>query len=94
MPARFRPPRTCRYLGHPEPPLRMKQGTWVEAEAFCYAGMGMHRRARALYPDGKLRIVRCGPPDTFFSVPVRGGGWIEFFDDVVTFHPPQTMGFG
>ena len=31
----------------------------------------MHRRARALFPDGKLRIVRCGLPDTFFSIPVR-----------------------
>lgn len=45
--------------------------TWVEAEAYCYPNGGFYRRARVRFPDGKLRIVRCGIADTWFSIPVR-----------------------
>lgn len=50
----------------------------------------MHRRARAKCPDGKLRIVICGIPDTMFTIPVKGGGFLDFEADVVTFHPPKS----
>jgi hypothetical protein len=29
----------------------------------------MTRRAYCLFPDGKMRVVQCGIPDTFFSIP-------------------------
>lgn len=45
--------------------------TWLESESFCYPHGGMTRRARVRFPDGKLRVVRCGIANTWFSVPVR-----------------------
>ena len=47
--------------------------TWLEPEELCYPNGGMNRRCRCRWPDGKLRIVRCGIHDTFFSIPVRRG---------------------
>ena len=85
----FAPPRTSCYMGCGDKPTLMEQDTWIEPESLCYPGGGMHRRARALCPDGKLRVVVCGLPDTFFSIPAKGGGWIGFEDDVVKFHPPR-----
>jgi hypothetical protein len=76
-------------MGCGDKPTLMEQDTWIEPESLCYPGGGMHRRARALCPDGKLRVVVCGLPDTFFSIPAKGGGWIGFEDDVVKFHPPR-----
>lgn len=76
-------------MGMREAPSVMGEGTWLEAEAFCYPGGGMHRRARALCPDGKLRVLRCGIPDTFFTVPVKGGGYLTTDNNVVRFHPPK-----
>jgi hypothetical protein len=86
---RFAPPRTSHYMCSSEAPLMMSQGTWIEAESLCYPGGGMHRRARAICPDGQPRIIRCGIPDTLFSIPAKGGGWIGFDNGVVRFHPPQ-----
>ena len=86
---KFAPPRTCTWMGLNEKPCMMKQDTWIEPESFCYPGGGMHRRARALCPDGKLRIVVCGVPDTFFSIPAKGG-WISFDEGVVHFHPKKV----
>jgi hypothetical protein len=63
-------------MGAHEAPRLCNGDTWIEAESFCYPGGGMHRRARALCPDGKLRIIRCGIPDTFFTVPCKGGGYL------------------
>ena len=36
--------------------------TWLESET------GRQRRARVRFPDGKLRVVRCGTADTYFSI--------------------------
>ena len=83
-------PRVCRYMGMTHAALELGQGTWMEAEAFCYPGGGMNRRACALCPDGKLRVFRCGIPDTFFSTPVKGGGWIGTKDDALVYHPPKN----
>jgi len=50
----------------------MKPTTWLEPEEHAYPNGGMTRRGRALWPDGKLRAVRAGIPDTFFSIPAWG----------------------
>ena len=46
-----------------------KGETWLEAEEFCYPNGGMTRRAYCIFSDGKKRVVQCGIPDTFFSIP-------------------------
>ena len=46
------------------------EGTWIESEE-PYDGL---RRARAIFPDGKARIVRLAlTADTFFTIPARDG---------------------
>jgi hypothetical protein len=67
-------------------------GTWMEPEELCYPGGGMHRRCRAIFPDGKARIVKAGIPDTAFSVPAKhsamGSGFIDHKEgEGYTFHP-------
>lgn len=47
--------------------------TWIESEILCGPRGGKRRRARVKCPDGKLRVVRCGLADTFFSIPAVGG---------------------
>ena len=47
--------------------------TWLEPEELCYPHGGMTRRAKAICEDGKLRVVKCGIPDTFFSIPAKLG---------------------
>lgn len=48
-------------------PVSQKGDTWLEGE------VDDTRRAYVRFPDGKLRLVRCGgTADTFFSIPVRG----------------------
>ena len=84
------PPRTANYMGMVSPPIMLEKDTWLEAESFCYPGGGMNRRARAVCPDGKLRIFACGIPDTFFSIPVKGGGWLGLEGDVLQFHPKKS----
>lgn len=44
-------------------------GTWIEPEEYCYSGG--KRRAYVTMPDGAKRVVLCGLPDTFFSIPAR-----------------------
>lgn len=61
-------PRKCRYYGKPCFPVE-NNGTWLEAEEFCYPHGGMTRRAYVLFGDGTKRIVKCGIPDTFFTIP-------------------------
>ena len=75
------------------------RGTWLEPEELAYtarAGSGGRgtegfsggRRCRALCcHDGKLRVFNVGIPDTYFSLPVRGGGWVGREDGVYEYHP-------
>lgn len=93
MPRPFAPPRTCTALGITCQPTEFLNGTWLESESFCYFPYGgKRRRARALCPDGKLRVLRCGIPDTFFTIPVRGGGFLSVDAGVVVYHPsPQPI---
>lgn len=66
-------PRSNNFLGMRSQPLYGDKGTWLEPEDLTYPSGGMLRRCKALCEDGKLRIIRCGIPDTFFSIPANGG---------------------
>lgn len=43
--------------------------TYLESEAAAGPEGKMRRRGKARFPDGKLRKVKAGIPDTFFSIP-------------------------
>lgn len=63
-----------------------ESGTWLEPER------DGPRRARVLFPDGELRIVRCaGVADTFFSIhcyPYKGQrGYIGSDEGTLEFRP-------
>lgn len=45
--------------------------TWLECEELSGETAREWRRAVARCLDGNLRLVRCGLPDTMFSVPAR-----------------------
>ena len=62
-------PRGGNYLGMPLTAIHAESDTWVEDEAITYPRGGMTRRCYAVCPDGKRRVVRCGPANTFFSLP-------------------------
>lgn len=59
------------------PPNSTVRGeTWIEDESLAYntysgAPTGSNRRGKVRFPDGKLRIVRLGVADTYFSVPAK-----------------------
>jgi len=73
----------------------MKGDTWLEPEEYTYPSGAQIRRARCLMPDGTLRVVRCGTPDTYFSIPahvtIKGlyfPGYVMVNDaDVLEFYP-------
>jgi len=73
---------------------RYEKGTWLEAEEAAYPHGGMKRRGLAVWPDGKLRRVWAGVPDTWFSIPAYGrmrGKYVKGFltvddDGVLVFH--------
>lgn len=81
-------PRVSHFMGMREQGTILPNGTWLEDESMCYPGGGMHRRARALCDDGKLRVFRCGLPDTYFSIPVKGGkGYLTMREGWFIFRP-------
>ena len=49
-----------------------EHGTWLQSEKFAYPRGGQTRKGKAIFPDGKLRTVHAGIPDTFFSIPAHG----------------------
>jgi hypothetical protein len=61
-------PRECSWHGVPTT-HSYKDGTWIEAEEFAYGKFT--RRAYAVCPDGKKRVVMVSIPDTMFSIPAR-----------------------
>lgn len=70
--------------------------TWLEPEELAYTPRGSQiRRARCRMPDGSLRVVLCGIPDTYFSIPAHAAikgkytrGYVTTNDDgEYTFHP-------
>ena len=51
---------------------RYAQGTYLQSEEAAYPNGRMARRGLAKWPDGKLRRVWAGLPDTFYTVPAWG----------------------
>lgn len=59
--------------------------TWIEPEERAYSARGaMLRKGRAIWPDGKIRVVYAGIPDTFFSIPAHGKAKGGYFSGYVT----------
>lgn len=85
-------PRTANLYGMRSDPLYFGIGTWLEPEEITYPSGSMIRRARAINAEtGRLNVVWCGIADTFFSIPVRGGGWLGMngskLNPILIFHP-------
>lgn len=82
--------RASNFYGVRIQPSFYDQGTWLEAEELAYntysgTHWGSGRRCKALFPDGKARIVRIGIPDTYFSIPghdSRGNKGCVTFDEL------------
>lgn len=64
-------PRVANFYGMRSEAHIEENGTWLEPEELCYPHGGMTRKAYALFPDGVKRIVTCGIPDTYFSIPAK-----------------------
>jgi hypothetical protein len=62
-------PRTGYYYGSKIYAVDGANGTWLEGEEFAYPNGGMTRRAYVRCEDSQMRVVRCGIPDTYFSIP-------------------------
>jgi len=64
-------PRVGNLYGMRDEPMINKH-TWLEGESFAYTPNGSQmRRCMAICPDGKIRVVLCGIPDTYFSIPAH-----------------------
>jgi hypothetical protein len=51
---------------------QISKHTWLEGESFAYTANGSQlRRCMAICPDGKIRVVLAGIPDTYFSIPAH-----------------------
>lgn len=62
-------PRSINYLyGLKDSPTVIGE-TWLEPEELCYPNGSMTRKAYCKCEDGKMRVVTCGIPDTYFSIP-------------------------
>lgn len=69
--------------------------TWIDAEELAYPSGSLRQSRRygqALCADGKLRRVKLGIPDTFFSIPatcritgVSVSGFVTYTDNVFRF---------
>ena len=83
-------PRAVSYYGMRSTATHGTLGTWLEPEELTYPSGAMVRRARAINVEtGKLVVIRCGIPDTYFTIPCRGGGYLDSSDGgTFRFHPP------
>lgn len=74
--------------------------TYIEPEERAYSARGSQlRKGRAVWPDGKVRAVRAGIPDTFFTIPAHGrlngkyvAGYLTSDENVLKFHPLKKYG--
>lgn len=56
--------------------------TWLQPEEYAYPHGGQTRKGASIFPDGKIRRVYAGIPDTFFSIPAHariGGRYVRGF---------------
>lgn len=71
--------------------IECERDTWIEDECVCYLRGGKCRKGRARHRDtGELVAFRAGLPDTYFSVPCRGGGYVYSEDEVLMYAPPPV----
>lgn len=47
------------------------RGTWLEEESAAYPHGGQTRCGAAVFPDGKVRRVWAGIPDTYATIPAH-----------------------
>ena len=64
-------PRASNFYGMRAVAHIAENGTWLEPEELCYPHEGMTRKAYAMFPDGIKRVVICGMPDTYCSIPAK-----------------------
>jgi len=88
-------PRSANFYGIRSEPLWFGLETWLEPEEITYPSGAMIRRARAINAiTGKAITVRCGIADTFFSIPVRDGGWLGMNgsdrNPILVYHPGRA----
>lgn len=86
-------PRSSSYFGVQNCGSFGDKDTWLEPEEITYPSGSMIRRCRAMCEDGVLRVVLCGVPDTFFSIPARTKikgksvrGFVTYDDNVYKFN--------
>lgn len=65
-----------------------KARTYLAPEEWAYPNGSQTRTCRAIYPDGVVRRVWGGIPDTFFTIPAHGrlagkyvSGYLHFQSD-------------
>jgi len=71
--------------------------TFIQPEEYAYPHGGQTRKGAAVFPDGKVRRVWVGIPDTYFSIPAHArlngryvSGWVGCEDGVFVFHPNKS----
>ncbi len=51
--------------------MRYPNGTCLQSEEYAYPAGGQTRRGRAVFPDGRIRRVWGGIPDTLYTIPAH-----------------------
>lgn len=76
--------------------MNKRGNTWIDEEEKAY-NLPLARSMRqgvVRFADGKLRKVRLGVPDTFFTIPARSSegkhGYVSVIGDEFTFIIPAT----
>lgn len=81
-------PRSANYYGMRSEPTFGGLGTWLEPEELTYPSGSMIRRAHAINVDtGRAITVRCGIPDTYFTIPCKGGYLTSSDGGTFQYHP-------
>ncbi len=88
MPRKIAEPRSHTFMGSTSTPQLGEEGTWLEPESFAYPNGAKARRCLAKHATtGEFVVVKCGIPDTYFSIPCAGGGYVTSKDGTFVFHP-------
>lgn len=59
-------------MKRPYPRVELDRDTYLAAEEYAYPDGGQTRPGAAVWPDGRVRRVHAGIPDTYFSIPAHG----------------------
>lgn len=85
-------PRNCSYFGMRSEASRMALGTWLEPEELTYPSGAMLRKALAFNTEtGKRQVVKCGIPDTYFSIRASRGYLTVSDGGVLLYHPSKNQ---